>query len=341
MSEAPVPQAVNTQPTPESERATNIAFLLDVDGVLTDPSRKDISGKDTTTEVDPQVFTKIIEQLSAGTPIALNTGRSIEWLENNVLTKLNAQVADKKILNNLFAVGEKGLTWASFDPTGRLKQGVFNAQGKPVEGYDLSQFLDPETAKHFQTLSAEAKELIAKEYSHSTFFDTTKKAMVSTEMHGTFDHARFEQEQGVFTEKLKAIVNRLGLQEQFTVDPTGIATDVQLKTVQEKDASGKVIAKNPVGKHLGARRILRWLELNKVNPKLFISVGDSSSDLEMEDELTAQGKANEFYYVRPDKPLDDKTLKDTKGNARKNIHTTKAKHSNGLLEVFDSVKKAA
>lgn len=342
MTEALNPTQINQQPrTPETERTTEVAFLLDVDGVVTNPSKKDVSGKSSTTEIDPKVFDGLIEQLSIGNPIALNTGRSIEWLENNVLTKLNSLVADKKILNNLFAVGEKGLTWASFDSTGKLKQGVFNRQGQPVEGYDLSKFLDQDTANHFHSLSTEAKKLIEKEYSHSTFFDTTKKAMVSTEMHGNFDHSQFELEQTQFAQKLRDMVKRVGLEEKFTVDPTGVATDIQLKTVEEKDESGKVIARNPVGKHLGTRRVLRWLQTNKINPKLFVSVGDSNSDLEMEKELTTQGKVNEFYYVRPDKPLNDNILRDGMGHPKKNIQTTKGKHSDGLLEAFSSIKKAA
>lgn len=258
-----------------------------------------------------------------------------------VINPLNQRIADKSILKNFFAVGEKGLTWTSFDPQGRLQQGVFNAQGVPVEGYDLSVFLDKETADHFATLSKEAKDLISKEYSHSTFFDTTKKAMVSTEMHDNYSQPQFAKEQEQFAQKVREMVKRLGLDGKFNVDPTTIATDIQLVKVPERDTTGRVTAEHQVGKHLGTKRILRWLQLNKVNPKLLVGVGDSSSDLEMEDELTKQGKPNEFWYVNPEKPLSESQTLGPDKKPKSNLRFSKMSYSKGLLEVFDTYRKAA
>lgn len=69
MTEAPSPRQVNLAPTtPETERMTDVAFLLDVDGVVTDPEKKQV--------VEPQIFDRIIENLTTGNPVALNTGRS-------------------------------------------------------------------------------------------------------------------------------------------------------------------------------------------------------------------------------------------------------------------------
>ena len=135
MSEAPVPQAANIQPTaPEVERSAEVAFLLDVDGVVTNPVEKKIT--------EPQIFDAIISNLTQGNPVALNTGRSNEWMIDRVIKPLNEKVADKSLLKNFFAVGEKGLTWTSFAPDGKLIEGVFNREGLPVEGYDLKVFLE-------------------------------------------------------------------------------------------------------------------------------------------------------------------------------------------------------
>jgi len=334
MTEGFKPTPADAQPrTPEIERKADIAFLLDVDGVVTDPTEKKV--------VDTAVFDRMIENLTNGNPVALNTGRSNEWMIDRVINPLASRITDKSILKNFFAVGEKGLTWTSFNAEGKLLQGVFNKQGVPVEGYDLSVFLDKETAEHFKTLSDEAKQIIAKEYSHSTFFDSTKKAMVSTEMHDGFNQPQYAAEQEKFEQELNAILDRLGLSHKFRVDPTTIATDIQLTQVDETDASGKVIAKHQVGKHLGTKRILRWLQLNKINPQLYIGVGDSSSDLEMEDELTKQKKNNLFWYVNPQKPLKEEQKQDADKKQKQNLRFSKEPYSKGLLEVFSSVKKAA
>lgn len=334
MTEGFNPTHADAQPrTPEIVRKADVAFLLDVDGVVTDPTEKKV--------VDTAVFDRMIENLTAGNPVALNTGRSNEWMIDRVINPLASRITDKSILNNFFAVGEKGLTWTSFNGEGKLLQGVFNRQGIPVEGYDLSVFLDKETAEHFKTLSDEAKQIIAKEYSHSTFFDATKKAMVSTEMHDGFNQPQYAAEQTKFEQELNAILDRLGLAHKFRVDPTTIATDIQLTQVDETDASGKVIAKHHVGKHLGTKRILRWLQLNKIDPQLYIGVGDSSSDLEMEDELTKQKKNNLFWYVNPQKPLKEEQKQDADKKPKQNLRFSKEAYSKGLLEVFSSVKKAA
>lgn len=320
MSEAPatITNGLNLQPKTETERNAEVAFLLDVDGVVTNPVEKKVT--------EPQIFDRIIENLTSGNPVALNTGRSNEWMIDRVIKPLHDRVTDKKMLHNFFAVGEKGLTWASFDTQGNLTRGVFNREGIPVEGYDLSAFLDKETVEHFKTLSAEAKALIAKKYSHSTFFDDSKHAMVSTEMHDGYDQPRYAQEQVQFTQELKDILTRLGLSDKFNVDPTTIATDIQLKHV---------------GKHLGARRILDWLKRSKIAPKHYVAVGDSSSDLEMADELKAQGLSCEFNYVNPKKPLKPEQVKDASGKPKFTVVNSQAEFGNGLLEVFGRHKKAA
>lgn len=292
--------------TPKMKNIVPLAFLLDVDGVITNPTEKKVT--------EEALFGFLETNLIMGNPVALNTGRSNEWMIERVINPLSERLKDKTILKNFFAVGEKGLTWASFTPEGKLIQGVFDREGGLQEGFDLSLVFDKETKKHFVNLEEKARRLIEGNYSHSTFFDATKKAMVSLEMNDNFDHAKFKTDQVKFTAEIEEIVRSENLENIFRIDPSNISTDIQLKTT---------------GKHLGARRILDWLKSKNVNPKHFITVGDSSSDLEMADELNLQGKLVDFYYVNPKKKLSvEKPYP---------IHTSKAEFGNGTLEVFKSI----
>lgn len=194
MTESHLKTQFEPKSTPAVERTASFALLLDIDGVVTDPIEKKM-----TDEFKDKNLTQIETLLNTGNVVTLNTGRSNEWMIERVINPLRDKLQDKSALANFFAVGEKGLTWASFDNDGNIIEGVFDRQGKPVEGFDLSVFLEPETVEHFQTLAEKAKELIDNDYSHSTFFDGTKKAMVSTEMKDGHDHKQFEQEQKEFT----------------------------------------------------------------------------------------------------------------------------------------------
>lgn len=309
--------SVNQPSSPEMPRSTELAILLDVDGVVTDPTEKKV--------VEPQIFDLISNQLKIGNPVALNTGRSNEWMIERVINPLNARIADKSILKNFFAIGEKGLTWTSFDASGKLIQGVFNREGTPVEGFDLSVFLDPATVEHFKTLEREARSLIETKYKHSTFFDASKKAMVSTEMFDKFDQPTYAKEQVQFTQELHDMLKRLGLEGKFKIDPTTIATDIQVPTA---------------GKHLGTKRILDWLTRHKIAPKHFVAVGDSASDLEMADELKTQGKNYTFRYLNPEKPLPADKIMDHDKKPKYNLVVSKAPFSKGLVEVFGNLKAA-
>jgi hypothetical protein len=296
----------STLHSPEADNSTPIAFLLDVDGVITNPVEKKVT--------EERLFEDIALALSKNLPVALNTGRSNEWMIERVILPLESRLEDKTLLKNFFAVGEKGLTWASFNAEGQLTQGVFDRNGMQVEGFDTSVFLDETTSGHFKTLEKKVKSLIDTQYSHSTFFDSTKKAMISTEMHDGYDQSRYAQEQVSFTQKLNDLLQKEGLEASFNVDPTTIATDIQVPFA---------------GKHLGAKRILDWLSSKNINPQLFIAVGDSSSDLEMADELHSQGKNVEFKYVNPKKPLQvEKPYK---------ITTSQAEFEKGTEEIFENL----
>lgn len=279
-----------------------VAFIFDVDGVITDPKEKRITQEN--------ILGAISEKLEKGSPIALNTGRSNDWMIERVILPLKGK-AKHGSLSNFFAVGEKGLTWAAFNENGELVQGIFDRQGRRIEGFDLSAFLDETTVQHFQRIVPEVKALTEGKYSHSTFFDSTKKAMISTEMHDGYNHEDFEAEQSEFVQHLKKLLEKERLSDRLRIDPTTIATDIQIPEA---------------GKHLGAKRILEWLKSRNINPAHFITLGDSSSDLEMADEIHEQDKSVDFWYVNPDKPLQvEKPY---------NVKVSKRAFSEGTLELL-------
>src|SRR5476651_417162 len=89
-------------------------WIFDIDGVLTSPQEKKI--------VNQFLFDQFITWLQNQNPIALNTGRSLEWVYQQVLTPLKRHIAAKNlspnILHNLIAVGEKGADWLTYDKQG-------------------------------------------------------------------------------------------------------------------------------------------------------------------------------------------------------------------------------
>ncbi len=268
--------------TPEAIQTIPLALLLDVDGVLTDPTYKEV--------LQPEIFNHLENHMQIGNAVTLNTGRSNEWMIKRIIKPLGEKVSNKSILTNFFAVGEKGLTWISFDPSGNLIEGFFDRNGELVEGFDKSVFLDKETVEQFNLLETETKELVKRpDVAETTFFDSSKKAMISTEMHDKYpDHKKYADNQIQFTAELKRLIQKAGLEDEFDVDPTTIATDIQLTNA---------------GKHLGAKRILDWLGSKNIAPQHFVAFGDSDSDLAMADELASQGKSVDFFYVKPEKEL--------------------------------------
>lgn len=263
----------------KSNKNPSFAYLFDVDGVITDPKEKKIT--------EDRLLDMLAEKLESNLPVTLNTGRSNEWMIERVINPLTIRLEDKSVLKNFFAVGEKGLTWASFNEN--LMQGVFNKTGGQVRGFDISVFLDRDTVRHFETLKNEVKKLIKGQYSHSTFFDDTKKAMISAEMNDGYHQPDYHKEQSGFVRAIEILLENHSLRDKFRIDPSTISTDIQIPEA---------------GKHLGARHIMDWLKSRNINPAHFITIGDSVSDLEMADELYSQGRSVEFWYVNPSKPLD-------------------------------------
>lgn len=257
-----------TLTSPESEKIVETAWLFDVDGVITHPEQKEVT--------EDEILDKIIEKIQIGEPVTLNTGRSLSWLVKQVINPLKERIKEKKkdlkVLENFFAVGEKGNAWI-----------IFAEDGQDQELFD-------ETVSVPQFLQEEIKNLVQKQFSETMFYDEIKKTMISIEMKKEVLVLEFKAQQKKLNQELLEILQKYNLEEQFKIDPTRIATDIENKQV---------------GKGLGAKKILEWLSKKRINAKQFITFGDSKSDLEMAEEIHKSGQTVKFVFVGEKEELDE------------------------------------
>ena len=276
-------------PNLERERIVDAAWIFDVDGVITNPSEKRVT--------EPEILDQILKRLEKGEPVALNTGRSIEWVKDRVLNPLIERIKDRKILQNFLAIGEKGGTWTEFDENGNLLQRKDENISTPDDLKD--------TIRH----------LINREYSDSMFFDESKLTMISTEMRDGHSLDDYREKQKILTSKLKTLLINKGFDEKFKVDPTTIAVDVENKFV---------------GKHFAVKRIIEWVKSRGISPQMFIAFGDSfRSDVSMAQEIHSQGLPVEFVYVGKE-DVDASAFPFT-------IHQTQSNYDKGALEFLKSL----
>ena len=229
------------------------AWIFDVDGVLSDPEHKTI---------DERFFEIIFQKLEEGEPVALNTGRSIDWVIEKMIHPIQKKIKNKSDISRFFVVGEKGATWMSLDAMGNMHR---DRNDSFILSHELRERM---------------KEMVEEKFSDCVFFDDTKETMISIEMKDSYDVEKFKHRQKELNSEMKKIIKEIG--NGHKMDPTIIATDIE-------DVR--------VGKAIGTKRILTWLESNKLTPEKFIAFGDSVSDLEMADELEKKGKQVTFVYV--------------------------------------------
>lgn len=244
------------------------AFIFDVDGVLLDPLEKRITV--------PDLMPALAAALKRGAIIALNTGRSLDTLDEKVLPFLNQAIADEQITDpRIFVAAEKGAVWSIRSPSG-----------------DFARFRNEEVSVPAE-LQTEVQALVRTQFASTMFFDETKTAMISVEMRDHADHEKFREEQHVLNEAFRDMLSKRNLTSRFRIDPTIIATDIE--SIE-------------LGKHEGIRRLLSWLESQKIPCEKFFAFGDSTSDLPMAEELKRREKNFEFVFVGDDRLLDGKSL---------------------------------
>lgn len=239
------------------------AWLFDVDGVICHPEQKKVT--------EPGIITEIIKRLQKGEPVALVTGRSVEFMREKVITRIKEKIPNQSLLQNFLAVGEKGGVILTFDSLASEQETTDDSISVPSE------------------MQEEAKRLVAKKYSKEAFFDLTKRTMISLEMTDHFPLAEFTKAQKLMDQDIKLLIKKYNQDNRFLIDSSTISTDIQNKHV---------------GKDFAARHVLSWLKQKNISPHHFITMGDSSSDVAMAQEIQRQNLPVTFVFVGDSHKID-------------------------------------
>ncbi|RFA12333.1 hypothetical protein B7R22_16160 [Subtercola boreus] len=251
-----------------------LGLLLDIDGPIASPVTRSVA--------IPSILTDLVKLTAAGIPIAFITGRSADFVLEEVVAPLRAAGLDDALAGGgrMFVVCEKGAVWFAMGAEGPL----------PVE-LDATVALPEEFRSHIRSL-------VEERFSESMFFDEGKLAMVSVEQKTELTADEYRPLQLQYNEVAYAALIERGLGARygeretpnaagdipFRLDPTIISTDVESVTL-DKDR--------------GAERAVLFFEEQGHLPRVWRSVGDSRSDYKMADYLHAAGYEVAHVDVRP------------------------------------------
>lgn len=182
-----------------------MAFVFDVDGVLSDPALKQVTRKEN--------LEIIADLLKNDNLVCLNTGRSTDFVLSRIFSLLNNCVPDKDKLINLFASCEKGAVDIVFDNLGGYKILADKNFSVPV------------------IIQDQTRVLVNDKYSHLAFYDETKLSMISVEMGDGVLIEDFSVGQKALDDDLEKILFDNSLTIDFEIDPSIISTDIQSKKV--------------------------------------------------------------------------------------------------------------
>jgi len=169
-----------TEPRPELEKVVQHCFVFDVDGVLTDPTRKEVTR--------PEGLAAIAQRLRQKEPVILNTGRAVDFVRAKIIDPLVVLLGGRVLLGNVLAVAEKGAVVMRFDVNGN------------------EQIVVDETVSVPADIQEAARLIIKEKYSQSMFFDETKRTMVSIEMQDGYDLKKFQKLQQLLNQDLRALI---------------------------------------------------------------------------------------------------------------------------------------
>jgi hydroxymethylpyrimidine pyrophosphatase-like HAD family hydrolase len=248
----------------------NTAWLFDVDGVLSSSTTKKVE--------QLSIFEELAKRLKNGDPVGLNTGRSLDFIISEILDPLEKKVSDKSLLGNIFAIGEKGATFVTYDDNGEKLISLDSKVSVPIE------------------LQTKVKDLINHSpYFETMFYDETKKTMITIEMKKGTDSIEFKKAQSNLVNDFKNLLIKMNLENDYEIDVFRIATDIQNKKISKK---------------YGTQKFVELLASKQIVPNEFICFGDDASDYQMFEELKNMNKKVKFVFVGEKEKLEGKDLKD-------------------------------
>ena len=225
-------------------------FVFDLDGVITNPENS---------SVNSEVLNKIHSLLVADIPVAINTGRSYDWVKSNLITYLERK-NNSELFNNLVIVCEKG---------GEIIQWNHNR-------FEISPSLNVLKKSDYKI----AKEIFEsnKHELNTMFWDNTKRTMASIEKSPKASLNDFHTQQ----KNLVRLLSSSLISKDIRIDATTIATDVESRTA---------------GKYAGAKHIVDWIKSNYMEMNKCVCLGDSISDYDMALCFADHGIATTYVYV--------------------------------------------
>lgn len=248
-----------------------LGLLLDVDGPVASPVTRTVAAP---------LLANLAALLAVGIPVALNTGRSAEFVTERVLTPLLDFGLPPGA--RLHAVCEKG--------------GVWTTAGS-AEVHEDAALRVP------RICSAAVAGLVEDGFGDAMFVDRTKRTMATVEARTDIPGAFYAERQRAFDAELLARLAAAGLgvrlrddrrpdadgRTPWRIDPSVIATDVESVRA---------------GKAIGVRRALDLFRADGPVPRVWHTVGDSRTDYAMADQLHAFGYTVTHVDVGPLPPLE-------------------------------------
>lgn len=250
--------------------APPLGLMLDVDGPIASPETRTIA--------IGSIVPDLVTLAGAGVPIAFITGRSEQFIREQVVAPLVA--ASLPADSRVYGVCEKGAVWFPIGSSGIGEVAVDHSVALPPAAVDA------------------LRQLVAADYADTMFFDETKQAMVSVEQRTDVSHERYAQAQRAFNDAAFDLISSHGLgirfddrqapdahgDVPFRIDATIISTDIESVRLDKN--------------HAAARALAYFAEAGPL-PKLWRSVGDSRGDYLMADHLHEAGYEVAHVDVRP------------------------------------------
>jgi len=264
-------------------------FLVDIDGPVTGAFA----------DVKKVAVRPLIKKANEGHKVFFVSGRSIDWIEKNLLPVINS-FAPKfpNALNNIKFVGEHGLVTAR----------IF--KGKIIEKINRKISVPKKLGKRIKNLI----DLIP-----GVFFDSTKQTIVTIES---------EHE---IKKRNPALVEK-GLQKAERIMREIASESRGFYAVRSFHSIDFLPVR--VSKAFAAGQALKILGAQKKNVRHYFLFGDSPSDLRMIEPLRKRKLNYEFYFVGDKSKINLKKIKEIK-----KFVFPKRKFFRGTIEVFKKFKK--
>lgn len=231
-------------------QTTRLVYVFDLDGVITDPRDS---------KVDEKIVDTMRQLMTDGHFLTINTGRSFEWVEKNLLDRLVAGLPDEA-LQDLIIICEKG--------------------GETVQWQDNQWIVRPSQFALLPEVHRQAEEVFKRlaDQLPTMFWDATKRTMATVEKRPESDLAAFHTERRLLVDELHGALG----DKEVRIDATTIATDIESPSA---------------GKHAGAELIYEWVKGISTITHRFFCIGDSTSDYEMARFFADKGLEATFVYV--------------------------------------------